>query len=620
VIPDPRFGTENGADVRSGREALEIAFLVQNTSSSVSSSPSVPPTLSNFSHLPPALAAAVGGPQPFSSFGLATPILNVLKEQGYHTPTPIQAETIPLILGGRDVLGCAQTGTGKTAAFALPIIHSLMSSTVDKTRKGPVLPRVLVLSPTRELATQIADSFVTYGAYSGLSVGCVFGGVSQFHQVRALHRGVDVLIATPGRLMDLMEQGHVILSNIKVFVLDEADRMLDMGFINPIRMIASKVPQGRQTLLFSATMPREIMHLADSLLTKPAKVSVTPVASAAPLIEQRLYHVPRNSKTTLLRELLNDVTVTRALVFTKTKHGADKLTKKLNLGGIKADVIHGNKAQNYRTRALELFRSGKSRVLVATDVAARGLDVDGISLVVNFDLPMEPEAYVHRIGRTGRAGNTGVAVSFCDSEERGLLRDIERLTAKRIPVIAMPQFSPEAIAADAKAQRDPEERDYRDARTGRRESRSEGQRPGQGRPRDGGSFGGSGSGSGGGSGRRAATLPPSQGLPHEHAAPARGPSELRLPPNREIVRAERPHHPARADKPSTGPKQYSSQGTGQGGRPAAKAARPMHGPGPKSGGTGVRSTSGGPRGSSGPAGDRGPNKSWNARTTKTRRA
>jgi len=579
-----------------------------------------------------AIAAPAG--QPFSAFGLVTPILNVLKEQGYHTPTPIQAEAIPLILAGRDVLGCAQTGTGKTAAFALPIINLLMASTVDKTRKGPVLPRVLVLSPTRELATQIADSFVTYGAYSGLSVGCVFGGVSQYHQVRALHRGVDVLIATPGRLMDLMEQGYVILSNVKTFVLDEADRMLDMGFINPIRMIASKVPQGRQTLLFSATMPREIMHLADSLLTKPAKVSVTLPASAAPLIEQRLYHVPRNSKATLLRELLNDETMTRAVVFAKTKHGADKLTKKLNQSGIKADVIHGNKAQNYRTRALESFRAGKSRVLVATDVAARGLDVDGISHVVNFDLPVEPEGYVHRIGRTGRAGNTGIAVSFCDSEERGLLRDIERLTGKKIPVLTLPQFSPESIAADAKAQRDPEERDYRDARTGRRESRSEGQRPGQGRSqgeRQGQGQGFSNQGTGeGGYPRRAPSAPAA----HGHPAPARRPNDgaNRAAPSHDGVRTERPHHATRSaphagDKgPRPAPRSASAASAGPSGprRGASESdARPA---GPRAGGSGVRSggarpgpssqTSGGGSG----GGDRGPNKGWNTRTNKTRRA
>lgn len=432
MIPDPRFGTENGADVRSGREALEIAFLVQNTSSSVSSSPSVPPTLSNFSHLPPALAAAVGGPQPFSSFGLATPILNVLKEQGYHTPTPIQAETIPLILGGRDVLGCAQTGTGKTAAFALPIIHSLMSSTVDKTRKGPVLPRVLVLSPTRELATQIADSFVTYGAYSGLSVGCVFGGVSQFHQVRALHRGVDVLIATPGRLMDLMEQGHVILSNIKVFVLDEADRMLDMGFINPIRMIASKVPQGRQTLLFSATMPPDLGALARMHLKDPVRVSVGAQGTTPSKATQDVYMVGSNEKTPLLVKMIS-TNPGNALVFARTKHRADRIMRSLCDAGFAAQRLHSNRTQQQRREALEGFRRGRYRILVATDIAARGIDVADIRRVINYDLPQTVEDYIHRVGRTARAEAEGHATSFASPEERAQLRAIEKHIGRSLP-------------------------------------------------------------------------------------------------------------------------------------------------------------------------------------------
>ncbi len=353
-------------------------------------------------------------------------------------PTPIQAKAIPPILEGKDLLGCAQTGTGKTAAFALPILHQLMNAPVDKTRRGPVLPRVLVLSPTRELATQIGESFATYGRHTGLNHTVIFGGVSQFHQVRALQRGVDILVATPGRLMDLMEQRHVNLSAVKVFVLDEADRMLDMGFIQPIRRIASAVPAGRQTLLFSATMPKEIMHLADSLLKNPVKVAVAPVASTAALIEQSVYMVQRERKPALLEHLLNDPAVTRVLVFTRTKHGADRLMKRLIQSGVPSDAIHGNKAQNARQRALDQFRSGRSRVLVATDVAARGLDVDGITHVFNYDLPNEPESYVHRIGRTGRAGASGMAISFCDSEERGFLRDIERLTGKRIPLVEAP--------------------------------------------------------------------------------------------------------------------------------------------------------------------------------------
>jgi ATP-dependent RNA helicase RhlE len=371
----------------------------------------------------------------FSSLGLADPILRALNTEGYTTPTPIQAQAIPPVMEGRDLLGCAQTGTGKTAAFALPILHRLAAQPVDKARRGPALPRVLVLSPTRELATQIGESFAAYGRHTGLTHTVIFGGVSQFHQVKALQRGVDILVATPGRLIDLMEQRLVNLSAVRVLVLDEADRMLDMGFIQPIRRIVAALPdpRSRQTLLFSATMPREIMHLADSLLRDPVKVAVTPVSSAVPLIEQSLYMVQRNSKQALLERLLDSPEVARAVVFTKTKHGADRVARRLARAGVSSDAIHGNKAQNQRTRALDAFRSGRVRVLVATDVAARGLDVDGITHVFNFDLPMEPEAYVHRIGRTGRAGATGVAVSFCDNEERGLLRDIEKLTGKAVP-------------------------------------------------------------------------------------------------------------------------------------------------------------------------------------------
>ncbi|MBX3402052.1 MAG: DEAD/DEAH box helicase [Phycisphaeraceae bacterium] len=380
----------------------------------------------------------------FSSLGLADPILRSLNTEGYTTPTPIQAQAIPPVLEGRDLLGCAQTGTGKTAAFALPILHRLHAQPADKSRRGPALPRVLVLSPTRELATQIGESFAVYGRHTGLSHTVIFGGVSQYHQVKALQRGVDVLVATPGRLIDLMEQRLVNLSAVRVLVLDEADRMLDMGFIQPIRRIVAALtePQSRQTLLFSATMPREIMHLADSLLRNPVKVAVTPVSSAVPLIEQSLYMVPRNSKQSLLERLLENRDVTRAVVFTKTKHGADRVARRLARAGVSSDAIHGNKAQNQRTRALDAFRSGRVRVLVATDVAARGLDVDGITHVFNFDLPMEPEAYVHRIGRTGRAGATGIAVSFCDHEERGLLRDIEKLTGKAVPRLETPTDLP----------------------------------------------------------------------------------------------------------------------------------------------------------------------------------
>jgi len=367
----------------------------------------------------------------FETLGLCPQVLRALGEEGYETPTPIQAQTIVPALAGRDVLGSAQTGTGKTAAFALPIIHRLLA---EGTPKGRRLPRALVLSPTRELATQIAESFATYGRHAGLRGAVIFGGVSQRRQEIALERGVDIVVATPGRLIDLMEQGLTDFSRVSVFVLDEADRMLDMGFIQPIRRIAGAVPGARQTLLFSATMPKEILGLANSLLTDPVRVAVTPVASAAPLIEQSLYMVARPSKAALLEHLLRERNVGRAVVFTRTKHGAEKLSKHLNKVGVASDAIHGNKSQNQRERALDGFRRGRARVLVATDVAARGLDVDGITHVFNFDLPMEPEAYVHRIGRTGRAGASGVAISFCDREERELLRQIERLTGKKIPV------------------------------------------------------------------------------------------------------------------------------------------------------------------------------------------
>jgi ATP-dependent RNA helicase RhlE len=370
----------------------------------------------------------------FASLELAAPIQRALESEGYKHPTPIQAKAIPTAMSGRDVLGCAQTGTGKTAAFALPILHRLVTQPVDKTQRGRQLPRVLVLSPTRELASQIGESFQAYGRNTGLSHVVIYGGVSQHTQVRSLERGVDIVVATPGRLMDLMEQGYVDLSKIQVFVLDEADRMLDMGFIQPIRRIAGKISKQRQTLLFSATMPREIVGLADSLLNDPVRVSVTPVASAAPLIEQSVYYIDRGRKQSLLEFIINGQKVSRGLVFTRTKRGADVVTKRLSQAGIAAVAIHGNKAQNQRKRALDAFKAGRMRILVATDVAARGIDIDNVSHVFNYDIPNEAEAYVHRIGRTGRAGAKGLAIAMCDDEERGMLRDIERLTGKKIPI------------------------------------------------------------------------------------------------------------------------------------------------------------------------------------------
>ncbi len=408
----------------------------------------------------------------FKALQLNDTILRALADEGYTTPTPIQAKAIPPILEGKDVLGCAQTGTGKTAAFALPMIQRLTEMPIDKTHRGARHPRALILSPTRELAAQIGESFATYGRHAGLSHTVIYGGVSQFHQVKAIHRGVDIIVATPGRLMDLMEQRIVTLKDVGIFVLDEADRMLDMGFIEPIRRIASQLPRPRQTLLFSATMPREIMHLADSLLKDPIKVAVTPVASAAPLIAQKLYMVQMRQKMALLEYLLDDKEVERVVVFTKTKHGADRVCKNLNHDGVPAVAIHGNKAQNYRTRALDGFKSGKIRVLVATDVAARGLDVDDITHVVNFDLPMEPEAYVHRIGRTGRAGKTGIAISFCDSHERDLLRQIQRLTGKTIPVENLPTDLPTNDHGSSMGRDDHREGGSRGTRGGYRDERA----------------------------------------------------------------------------------------------------------------------------------------------------
>lgn len=370
--------------------------------------------------------------QTFSSLGLSKPLLDAIAQEGYDTPTAVQAGAIPPVLAGRDVLALAQTGTGKTAAFALPILDRLLGMKADKAARGTAGPRALILSPTRELATQIAGSMRDYGKHTGLTGCVIFGGVRQSQQVRNLRRGVDIIVATPGRLMDLMDQGHVDLSNIRVLVLDEADRMLDMGFIAPIRKIAAQLPKGRQSLMFSATMPRDIAQLASTLLTDPVRVEVAPAKQVELKIEQKLHMVDGKDKSTLLEKLLQDAAVLRAVVFTKTKHGADNLTHRLAQGGVQAESIHGNKSQNQRDRALHAFRSGRARVLVATDVAARGLDVDGVTHVFNYNLPNEPEAYVHRIGRTGRAGATGIAVSFCDPTERGFLRSIERLIGRQL--------------------------------------------------------------------------------------------------------------------------------------------------------------------------------------------
>jgi len=371
----------------------------------------------------------------FSELALRSELQKALADQGYTTPTPIQAQAIPHLLKGRDLLGIAQTGTGKTAAFTLPILQKLADASV---RARPGQARTLILTPTRELAVQIDESVKNYGAHLKLKHTVIFGGVGQGRQVDALQRGVDILVATPGRLLDLMNQRHVRFDDLAVFVLDEADRMLDMGFINDVRKIVSTLPKVRQTLLFSATMPREIADLAGKLLNDPMRVEVTPQATTVQRIAQHVIHVPMAQKRHVMVDLLANPEMTRVIAFTRTKHGANKVTDHLGAAGISSAAIHGNKSQGARQAALEAFRKGNVRVLVATDIAARGIDIDGISHVVNVDLPNVPESYVHRIGRTARAGKDGIAISLCDSEERAFLRDIEKLTGQRVPVMEPP--------------------------------------------------------------------------------------------------------------------------------------------------------------------------------------
>ncbi len=369
----------------------------------------------------------------FSSLNVDASILKALKEEGYTTPTPIQAQAIPIVLEQTDLLGCAQTGTGKTAAFAIPILQLLDSSKKTNPHRGI---RSLILTPTRELAIQISESFSAYGRHLKVSNTVVFGGVKQHAQVAAIDRGVDVLIATPGRLLDLINQRIISLNKVEIFVLDEADRMLDMGFIHDVKKVISLLPKQRQTLFFSATMPKEIASLANSILNNPKKVSVTPVSSTAEKINQFVYFVDRVNKADLLVECLYDRNIKSALVFTKTKHGADKLVKVLNKADIKSEAIHGNKTQNARQNALNNFKTNRIRVLVATDIAARGIDIDELEFVFNFELPDVAETYVHRIGRTGRAGANGTAYAFCDATEKPLLKDIERLIGKLIDEIS----------------------------------------------------------------------------------------------------------------------------------------------------------------------------------------
>jgi ATP-dependent RNA helicase RhlE len=423
----------------------------------------------------------------FSELSLRPELQQALADQGYTTPTPIQAQSIPYLLEGRDLLGIAQTGTGKTAAFTLPILQKLADAGI-RPRPGQV--KALILTPTRELAIQIDDSVKNYGAHLKLKHAVIFGGVGQGRQVDALQRGLDILVATPGRLLDLMNQRHVRFDDLSVF---EADRMLDMGFINDVRKIVATLPKSRQTLLFSATMPREIADLAGKLLNTPVRVEVTPQATTVERIGQHVIHVPMAQKRHVMVDLLADPAMTRVIAFSRTKHGANKVTDHLNAAGITSAAIHGNKSQGARQAALEAFRAGKVRVLVATDIAARGIDIDGISHVINVDLPNVPESYVHRIGRTARAGKDGIAISLCDTEERAFLRDIEKIIGQKVPVMELPPETPRIATPTAQRPAQQPRRPQHSRPQGQRGEghRSEGQRQegrpaqGQGRPAQG---------------------------------------------------------------------------------------------------------------------------------------
>jgi ATP-dependent RNA helicase RhlE len=382
----------------------------------------------------------------FNNLQLIEPLLKALSTEGYSTPTPVQQKAIPVILEQSDVLACAQTGTGKTAAFAIPLLQLLHQQSSGQPRNI----RALILVPTRELAIQVSESFHAYGRHLPLKQLAIFGGVSQVAQVGALRRGIDILIATPGRLLDLINQRHISLQHLKFLVLDEADRMLDMGFIHDVKRIVSRLPVQRQTIFFSATMPPEIQQLSQTLLKKPVKIEVTPVSTTVERIEQSIYFVDKQNKRSLLLHLLKDEMIRTALVFARTKHGADKIARDLTKAGITAEAIHGNKSQNARQSALQNFKSGRIRILVATDIAARGIDIDDMSHVFNYELPEVPETYVHRIGRTGRAGAGGVAISFCDRDERTYLAAIQKLIRKTIPVVAAHGFETITAAVNSR--------------------------------------------------------------------------------------------------------------------------------------------------------------------------
>lgn len=373
----------------------------------------------------------------FKDLNIIKPILKAVEEAGYEKPTEIQENSIPVVLKGKDILGCAQTGTGKTAAFAIPILQNIVE---DKEKNNERNIKALIVAPTRELAIQIEENFAMYSKYLDIKDTVIFGGVNQSSQVRKIKAGVDILVATPGRLLDLSNQKHVDLKNVKYFILDEADRMLDMGMIHDVKKIISRLPKERQNLLFSATMPKEVMKLVNSILKNPVKVEVQPVSSTAEIISQGVYHVPKKNKKSLLIHLLKDESIKSVIVFSRTKHGANKIAKDLEKAGITAAAIHGNKSQNQRQLALNNFKEGNIRVLVATDIAARGIDIDELSHVINYDLPDVAETYVHRIGRTGRAGASGVAITFCDEEEKAMFRSIEKVIGKTIPILAEEEY------------------------------------------------------------------------------------------------------------------------------------------------------------------------------------
>lgn len=413
----------------------------------------------------------------FTDLALSAPLLRALTAEGYETPTPIQAKAIPLVLEGRDVIGAAQTGTGKTAAFALPILQHLAK---DASRPAPGTARALILSPTRELASQIEESFRTYGKFLKLTSTVVFGGVSIGRQKMVMRNGVDILVATPGRLLDLIDQKALRLDQVEILVLDEADQMLDLGFIHALRRVSKLVPKKRQSLFFSATMPPAIRELASQFLTNPAEVAVAPVATTAERVEQKVVHTSPALKPAQLAQLLSDPTFSRVIVFTRTKHGADKVVRNLEANNIPAAAIHGNKSQNHRERALKGFKDGVCKVLVATDIASRGIDVDSVTHVVNYDLPNVPESYVHRIGRTARAGADGLAISFCTGEERPFLRSIERLTRQTIKTFDIVLDPNRPVVVPKPTARDEEYRDPRAMRGGSRQGGGHGGRQGGG--------------------------------------------------------------------------------------------------------------------------------------------